>query len=186
MEVVPLFRTESQARLLAVIFEREGVARPIGHIARRAGVPMSTTSREVDRLEGAGLVVVERVGQMRLVSANWALPWASELASILRQTVGIDARITRALRDVEGIEEAYLFGSWVDPDKHDPRDIDVLVVGRPDRRALRDALRPVEDALHLYLNPTVVDRADWDAPDDPFLATVRARPLRRLDLEARA
>lgn len=177
----PLFRTEAQGQILAVLFERHGLALPLGHVARRAGVPLSTASREVDRLVDAGLVTVERAGRMRILSANWDLPWADELATILRHTVGIDARLARALRAVDGIDEAYLYGSWVGTDVSNPNDIDLLIVGRPDRRAVRDALRPIEDTIQLYLNPTIIDAEEW-ASDDPFVATVRDRPLRQLDL----
>ncbi len=181
MEVIPLFRTDAQARILAVLFERRGVSRPIGQIARRAGVPASTATREVDRLVEAGLVRMERAGRMRILTANWDLPWADELASILAQTVGVDARVADALRGVPGIEAAYLFGSWIGTDEATPNDIDLLIVGRPDRRAVRDALRPIEDTIHLYLNPTIVDPDEWEG-DDPFVTTVRDRPLRPLPL----
>ncbi|HEX7135259.1 MAG TPA: ArsR family transcriptional regulator [Iamia sp.] len=179
--MIPLFRTDAQARILAVLFERRGVSRPLGQVARRAGVPMSTASREVDRLVESGLVTVEKAGRMRIVSANWDLPWAEELASILSQTVGIDGRIARALSDVPGIDEAFLFGSWVGTANPNPNDIDLLIVGRPDRRAVRDALRPIEDTIHLYLNPTIIDPSEWEH-DGPFVATVRDRPLRKLAL----
>lgn len=182
METFPLFRTDAQARILAVLFERRDVARPLGHVARRAGVPLSTASREVDRLADAGLVTVERSGRMRILSANWDLPWADELATILRHTVGIDARVAEALRDVDGIDEAYLFGSWVGTDTATPNDIDLLIVGRPDRAEVRRALRPIEDTVHLYLNPTILEPSEWQG-DDPFVTTVRDRPLRRLVLD---
>ncbi len=59
-----------------------------------------------------GLVTTEAMGRMRIVSANWDLPWADELARILDQTVGVVAQIEGALAEVGGVDEAFIFGSW--------------------------------------------------------------------------
>ena len=42
---------------------------------------------------------------------------------------------------------------------------------------LRSPLKPAETTAGLYVNPTIVPRSQWDDLDDPFVATVRERPL---------
>src|SRR5262249_4599548 len=146
--LAPLFRSDQQLAVLAVLFA-DGVADiPIGELAERAGVAQATASREVARLAGHGLVVTRQLGRNTLVSANWDLPWAGELRSILAQTVGILGQLAAALGPLAKIEEAYVFGSWAarytgEPGPA-PRDIDVLVVGDIDLRSVRRACRVVE------------------------------------------
>jgi DNA-binding IclR family transcriptional regulator len=91
--LVPLFRSEQQLRLRSVLFIREPGQLALGDLAERAGVAQATTSREVPRLAQHGIVVARSLGRNTLVSANWGLPWAPELRSILEQTVGVLGRL---------------------------------------------------------------------------------------------
>jgi len=177
----PLVRTDAQARLLGVLFDRPGQKLPLGEVARRAGVPPSTASKEISRLVDDGLVLSEAMGRMRIVQANWDLPWSGELATILDHTVGLVGSIAEALRPLRGIEAAFIFGSWAarraGQPGPDPVDVDVIIIGAPDREGVRSALRPLEAHLDRHIDPTIVTPDRWADEDDPFVATVRERPL---------
>lgn len=180
--LAPLFRSDQQMRILAELFAGSEEELPVGELARRAEVAQATVSREVARLAEHGLVVTRQLGRNTLVKANWSLPWAAELRSILVQTVGILGRLAAALAKVRGVESAFVFGSWAaryagEPGPS-PRDVDVLVVGGADLRSVRRACRPVEEELKVEVNPVVVEPADWSKPDpSPFIAEIRRRPL---------
>jgi predicted nucleotidyltransferase len=133
---------------------------------------------------------VPGLGRNTLVSANWDLPWARELRSILVQTVGVLGRLAEALRTARGIREAFVFGSWAarhggEPEPP-PRDIDVLVIGDASLRSVRQACRPLEAQLRVDVNPVVVDVERSESADpDPFLVQVRSEPLAAIPLDAR-
>jgi predicted nucleotidyltransferase len=189
--LVPLFRSEQQLRLLAVLFADEPNELTVGDLAKRARVAQATASREVARLAEHGIAVTRALGRNTLVSANWDLPWARELRSILVQTVGVLGRLADALSGAPGIAEAFVFGSWAARHGGDPgpppRDIDVLVIGEASLRSVRQACRPVEAELHVEVNPVVVDVGRWEAEDpDPFVAQLRSRPLVPIPLEGRS
>lgn len=185
--LAPLFRSEQQLRLLAVLFGGPDIELPIGELADRAGVAQSTASREVSRLAEHGLVVTRSLGRNTLVKANWYLPWANDLRSILVQTVGVLGRLGEALATLHGIEEAFVFGSWAarytgEPGPA-PKDVDVLVIGNAPLRAVRRACAQAEQELHVEVNPVVMDRDRWDAKTpDPFVVELMARPLVRIPL----
>ena len=126
------------------------------------------------------------MGRSRFVSANWDLPWAAALATILAHTAGLPARLGTALQHVPGVGSAYLYGSWAARNSGEigppPHDIDLLVIGTPSRDALRNALRPLEAATGLEINPVVATEAEWSASDSPFLDEVRSRPIFEIDL----
>jgi hypothetical protein len=180
--LLPLFRSEQQLRLLGVLFAGSDGELPLGDLAIRAGVAQATASREVARLAAHGLVVVRSLGRNSLVAANWALPWARELRSILVQTVGVLGHLSEALADVVGIEEAFVFGSWaaryVGEVGPPPRDVDVVVVGDVPLPDVREACAAVEAESHVEVNPVVVPADDWSSPSpDPFVEGIRSRPL---------
>lgn len=180
--LIPLFRSEQQLRLLTVLFAEANEDLPIGKLADRAGVAQATASREVGRLTAHGLVVSRPLGRNTLVSANWDLPWARELRSILVQTVGVLGRLAEVLGDVEGVVSAYIFGSWAaryagEPGPP-PRDVDVLVIGDASLRAVRRACADVERDLRIEVNPVVIDQDTWERQKaDPFVEQLRSQPM---------
>lgn len=186
--VAPLFRSDQQLHILAELYTGSAGELPIGELARRAQVAQATASREVARLSEHGLVATRQLGRNTLVQANWALPWARELRSILLQTVGVLGRLADALRSVPGIEEAYVFGSWAtrylgEPGPP-PRDIDVAVIADADLRSVRRACGPVEAELRVDVNPVVIEPADWSSTTpSPFIAGIRGKPLVPIPIE---
>lgn len=188
--LAPLFRSDQQLRILTVLFAESVADVSIGDLAERAGVAQATASREVARLAEHGLVVTRSLGRNTLVTANWELPWAKELRSILVQTVGILGRLADALSELEGVEEAFVFGSWAaryagEPGPP-PRDVDVVVIGDAALRTVRRACRAVEDDLRVDVNPVVIDRSRWEAArPEPFIAQMKSQPLVPIRLERR-
>jgi DNA-binding transcriptional ArsR family regulator len=189
--LAPLFRSDQQLRILAVLFAGLGDEElSIGDLAERADVAQATASREVARLAEHGLVMTRALGRNTLVSPNWELPWAKDLRSILVQTVGILGRLADALTGVPGVGEVFVFGSWAaryagEPGPP-PRDVDVLVVGEAALRSVRRACHVVEGELHVEVNPVVIDRVHWSAEKpEPFVAQLKSQPLVPIPLEGR-
>jgi DNA-binding transcriptional ArsR family regulator len=184
--VLPIFRSEQQMRILGALFEHHGVELSVSELAGTTGVAIATASREVERLEAHGIVKSRNVGRSRFVSANWDLPWADALATVLAHTAGLPVRLATALRDVAGIGSAYIFGSWAARRSGEigppPHDIDLLVVGRAERDAVRKALRPLERDIGLEINPVVVTEQEWVGAESAFLDELRSRPMFELHL----
>jgi DNA-binding transcriptional ArsR family regulator len=180
--LAPLFRSDQQLRLLAVLFADVDEELSIGELARQAGVAQATASREVARLADHGLVKTRAIGRNTMVAANWDLLWATDLRSILVKTVGVLGRLGQAMSDLAGVDQAFVFGSWAARYTGQaglpPRDIDVVVVGDADLQVIRRALAEVESELNFEINPVVIEPTQWAAIDpNPFVAELRTRPL---------
>lgn len=188
--LAPLFRSEQQLRILAVLFTQSETELTIRELALRAGVAQATASREVARLAEHGVAVTRTQGRNTLASANWALPWARDLRSLLMQTVGVLGRVGNVLSGVPGVDRAFIFGSWAARYTGEigpaPRDVDVLVIGDSSLRNIRRALAAVEADLRIEINPVVASRSQWEATDpEPFVAEIRSRPLVEVHLGPR-
>jgi DNA-binding transcriptional ArsR family regulator len=173
-------------RILAVLFDHRGVELSVSDLANRSGVAVATASREVERLEAHGIVRSRTVGRSRLVSANWDLPWADALSTILAYNTGLPARLAEALRGVRGARAAFIYGSWAARHAGEigpaPHDVDLVVVGSARRQDLRKAFRSLESELALEINPVVMTESEWADSDSPFLEELRSRPLFEIDL----
>lgn len=179
--LAPVLRSEVQGRLLAELFAQPEVEHSVTELARRAATSVQTAIREIDRAEAALLVTSRRLGNTRLVRADATAPLYRPFSEIVLATYGPPAVLREELADVEGIDQAYLFGSWAaryagEPGRA-PNDLDVLVIGRPDRDACYDAAERAERRLRLPVQVTIRSRSQWEKASDPFLAEVRSRPL---------
>ena len=152
----------------------------LSELAEQVGTSVPSIIREVERAEAAGIVTTRRVGRNRLVRARPEHPLYQPLAQIVLATYGPPAVIKEAMDDVSEVDEVYLFGSWVlryngTPGRW-PNDIDVLVIGHPDRDELHDAAERAERILGIPVDVTVRTPEQW-AGNDSFVAEVKSRPL---------
>jgi DNA-binding transcriptional ArsR family regulator len=185
--LLPLLRSAFQGELLAWLYLHPDGEFAAIDLAKRFGVSHATASREADRLAAAGLIAERRHGNLRLLRANVDTPVAGPLAELLALTYGPVAILGELLGEVEGVDEAYVYGSWASRYRGEPgqvpRDVDVLVVGEADEDDLFEAARAAERVLGREVNVRRVSHSAWRADrGDPFLESVRARPLVRLNL----
>ncbi len=183
--LLPIFRSRGQGRLLARIYLHPEEPIPLAGLAREIGLDATTVLREVNRLEDAGLVVSDRIGRARVVRPDERSPFYPELSALLFKAFGPATVLARSLRNLPGVEAAYIFGSWAGRYHGEagpaPGDIDLLVVGRPDRRALARVCREAGRELGLEISPTVVTKESWESDETPFVRSLKRAPLVALD-----
>lgn len=184
--LLPLLRSPTQGELLAWLFLHPEQEFSLTDLARRLGVSRPTVMREADRFLAAGLISDRRQGNLRFIRARTDTLIAGPLAELLAVTYGPVAVLGELLAPVNGINEAYIFGSWAaryrgqagDP----PQDVDVLIVGDADEDDLYEAARTAERILEREVNMRKVSAQGWrENISDPFLVSVRSRPLLRLE-----
>jgi predicted nucleotidyltransferase len=111
------------------------------------------------------------------------------LADVLTRAFDVPAVLaeTETLRDVQGITAVYLYGSWAA--RHEGQagqrpvgDIDVLVLGGPDRDQLHAVLSTAEQQLGRPVQATIRDRTWLEAGSGAFHYTITSRPLLQVPL----
>ncbi len=80
---LPIFRTETQRRLLVELLLEPGAARTLSDLARALEVDPTTVMREVDRFADSGLIAERRVGRARTVEIDETSPYAAPLRQLL-------------------------------------------------------------------------------------------------------
>ena len=185
--LLPILRSQQQGEILALLLGEPDLELSLTEIAARVGAPHPSVYREVQRAEQAGLVTSRKVGNTRLVRANTASPYYAGLAEVLTRAFGVPAVLSEVLRAVSGIAAAYIYGSWAA--RHEGQtgqrpvgDIDVLVLGEPDRDQLYAALSAAEQRLARPVQATIRDRAWLESGSGAFHDTVTSRPIFRLSL----
>lgn len=183
--LLPIMRSQQQGEILALLLEDPDLELSLTEIAARTGAPHPSVHREVHRAEQAGLVVSRKLGNVRLVRANTASPYYAGLADVLTKAFGVPTVLAEVLAPVAGIHAAYIYGSWAarhagQQGQRPVGDIDVLVLGEPDRDQLYEALSAAERRLGRPVQATIRDATWLDSGTGGFHDTVTSRPLLRL------
>lgn len=186
--LLPLLRSRTQGDLLALTYLHPEREYTLTEAARLIGTSVKSVHTEADRLVQAGLLADRRVGVARLIRAETNTPLARPLTDLLAVTYGPLPVLTDALREVRGVDRAYIYGSWAARYSGEagppPADVDVLVVGTADPDLLESIAHGVEPRLGREVNIRRVRPETWEspAPTDAFLASVRSRPLVELEI----
>lgn len=175
-----MFRSRLQGDLLAVLLVVPGTELTLTALAARTGGSLAAVQREASRLEDAGILRSRRIGNARLVSADPASPAVAPLTELVTLSFGPVQVLAEEFADVDGIDVLEVFGSWAARHQGErgapPADVDVLVVGTPDRDAVHDAATRAEERIGLPVNATVVAPARWGSGADGFVTRVRESP----------
>jgi predicted nucleotidyltransferase len=173
---LPIFRSPEQERLLAVLFVYADEPVKLSELAERARTSLGGTHKEVERLEAAGLVRSTAVGRTRLVEPNQSSPVYNDMRGLLVKVFRPASLLSKALSDIDGINTAFIYGSWADPSQTNPADIDVLVIGNPELASVYDAVSMVEAEVGRPVNVTVRSPNEWENADGAFERAVRSGP----------
>lgn len=184
--LLPLLRSRVQGDLLALLYLNPDEEYSITEAAHRIGASVKAVHQEVTRLVDSGLLADRKLGTSRLVRSVQDSLLTRPLTDLLAVTYGPLPVLTRSLAGLDGVDQAFIYGSWAaryygDPGPV-PADVDVLVVGDVDPDDLDERARDAEAILRREVNVRRVRPATWEKQDDPFVATVRSRPL--VDLRA--
>lgn len=175
--LLPILRSQAQARLLTALLLEPEQTWTVSALAQRADVSQPTATREVQRLERAGVVVVSGNRSARSIGVDTGSPYYPELASLILKAFGPVRVMAEALDGVDGVEEAWLFGSWarryLGEVGGSPADIDLLVVGQPDLDTLAALTTRAGSTLGRPVGATVLSREEWTDAASGFVRAVR-------------
>jgi predicted nucleotidyltransferase len=178
--LMPLLRSRLQAEVLTLVLLNPHQEWSLTGLASRTGASVSSVQREIVRAEQAGVVRSRRLGNVRLVRAADS-PLTAPLTELLLRSFGPRQILAEEFEGMEGIEKAFLFGSWAARYAGEagraPADLDVLVIGAPDRDELDDAAQRAGGRLAREVNVTIRSPAWWREGTDGFHADVTQRPL---------
>lgn len=181
--IFPVFRSRFTTAVLARTYIGQGEY-SIAELASVAETDTGTMTREVRRLEAAGVVRSRNVGRTKLVQANRGAPFYEPLRDLVEIVLGPAAVLGAELDGLPGVSGAAIFGSWAARAAGEggpsPADIDLLVIGRPDRDDLYEALGRARTRLGRDVNAVVVSQRRWETESDPFLTELRRRPMAAL------
>lgn len=152
--------TETQQRVLAVLFGNTSRTYYASEIIGRAQIGSGSVQRELARLEASGLITSERIGNQKHYRANERSPVFEPLRELVLRTSGLADVIRQALVPLESqLDAAFVFGSIARRQDTASSDVDLFVVSDTLTFAeLFGALEPAIQKLGREINPVVHSR----------------------------
>jgi predicted nucleotidyltransferase len=129
-------------------------------LVRRVKSGDGAVARELKTLIETGLVVEQREGNQRFLSARTDSPVFQELKTFISKTSGIPYIVREALAGIEDqIAVAFVFGSVARGSERTDSDLDLFVIGSLGYSVVTERLYSIEERLGrrvqvLYFEPT--------------------------------
>ena len=175
-----LFST-TQQKVLGLLYGHPYETFFVNQILRLTGMGVHTIKRELDRMIGAGILTMRKIGNQHHYQANPECPIYAELLSIVRKTFGV-ADVIKAALEVhdEQIDLAFVYGSIASAEDRADSDIDLMIVA-PDLAyaELMETLAETEQLLGRKINPTIYNVSEVESRlerKDAFFSRVMERP----------
>lgn len=158
-----LGRSKIRQRILALIMDAPDRRMHLRGIARAVGTSAGTAARELGRLEGAGLVRRTREGNQVYFEARPEQPLFGQIRDVVRQVAGAPIILRRHLSGLAGVERAVIFGSYAHGLLKPDSDVDLLIIGTPDRDELTERLEMASLEISRPVNEVVMTHVELEA-----------------------
>lgn len=161
-ELLKLFSSKVRVRLLDTFLSLPGARFYIRELERKTGEDIRNVHQELQNLEGLGLLKSEVQGKQKYYSVNEDFFLYPELKAIIFKTTGVQGSLKDALTKLEGIEVAFIYGSYAASEESERSDVDVLIIGKPDLMVLNETINKLEERLSREINYMAFDREEFE------------------------
>ena len=173
--------SKTQRQVLSLLFGNPDRSYYAKEIVRLAGVGIGTVQRELEKLSGAGLLSVRKIGNQKHYQADRQSPIFEELRGIVLKTFGVGDVLRLAMAEfADQIQVAFVYGSVAKATDKAHSDIDVMIISEDlSYDKVFSALAPVESKLGRTVNPTLYKPSEFRDKlyaDSSFLSRIMEQP----------
>lgn len=177
------FRSTITQKLLNYFFLNPKQKEYLNGLARLLDVDAKNLDKKLKELEVLGLFKSELNGNQKYYYVNENFPLFQEYKKIIAKTIGIEHLLKSVLKNINGIEEAYIFGSYSKNQLDVSSDIDLLIIGNHKALKAQKAILPVQNQLNREINIIDMTKEEFEErknKKDPFLKDIFSKPIIRI------
>src|SRR5437016_6103 len=105
-------RSKITQNVLSYLFPHPGQTFYLNELARQLKVDSGNLTRKLNELTTEGILQSEVRGNLKYFGLNSKFPLLDEYRRIVQKTVGVEVMLKEALEKVDGVKQAYLYGSY--------------------------------------------------------------------------
>lgn len=151
-----LFSSSIRADVLSLLLNSPDEKFYVREIAKLLRKNPSGIKRELDNLEKMGIVISERVANLKYFQADKESPLFSELKNLITKSLGLPGAIKALLR-ASGAKAAFIYGPYAEGEDVDS--VDLFVIGASP--SVIKGLKDLEKKFSLKINCTLMDEDEY-------------------------
>lgn len=179
MDILKLTKSKTRRKIFQLFFSDPEKKYYLRQLERILDIPVGNVRRELLSLEKSGLFEREKVGNQVFYSLNKESPIFEEVKKIVSKTIGVEWSLKKALKEIEGVKIAFVFGSFAKEREDSLSDIDLMIIGEPNEDMLLSEISELEEKLSREVNYHIFSVADWRKglkESNSFLANILSQP----------
>ena len=165
-------RSKVAIKLLDYYFLNPDAQAYINELARILELDPKNTETKLKEFEKEGLFKSEFRGKERYFFLAKDNPILEHYRQIFLKTYGIEKRLKDMLRGINGLKEAYLFGSYANSSMDSSSDIDILAIGSHSVLELQRVAAKLQKDVGREFNIMNLSQKEFEAKKrnkDPFI-----------------
>ena len=162
MDIFKLKKSKTREKILRLFFSDLAKKYYLRELERILDVPVGNIRRELLSLKKSSIFKSEKIGNQVYYSVNKQSPIFEEFKRIISKTIGMEGLIKDALKNIEEIKAAFIFGSFAKEKEDSLSDIDLMIIGNPDEDILISKISSVEEKLKREINYNIFSLKDFE------------------------
>lgn len=158
-----LFSSTLRVKILEYFFFHPGEEYYVSNLASLLDDRVGTVARELINLEEAGILSSRQIGKQKHYSLRQDCPILEDLKNIFLKTAGASKELRDSLETLEGVELAFLYGSYAKGEAGLTSDLDLMIIGEPSSRKLASITSKIERKLRREINYTCYSRSEAES-----------------------
>jgi len=129
----------------------------INEMSKKLGLDKRNLVKKLKELEKEGILKGQKRGNLKLYSINEYYPLYNEYRKIILKTTGFEHELKKVIKEINGIKEAYIYGSYAKNKMDVHSDIDLLFVGSHNIIMLQRKLNALQREIDREINSVNID-----------------------------
>jgi len=171
-------RSELTKKLLNYFFINPQESLYVNELSRKLNLDKRNLVKKLKELEKDGILKSQIRRNLKLFSINKSYPLYKEYKNIILKTTGLEDKLKKVMKEVAGIVEAYIYGSYAKNKMDAHSDIDLLIIGSHEIVLLQRKLNKLQKDTDREINSVSMDEHEFKKrlkSKDPFISEVLRR-----------
>lgn len=174
-------KSEITQKVLNYFFLNPQESLYVNELARKLSLDKRNLVKKIRELEKEGLLISQPRGNLKLYSINNKFPLYKEYKNIILKTLGFEKKLKALLKEVPGIERAYIFGSYAGNKMDIHSDIDLLIIGEHDMISAQKRISQLQHQLDREINVVNMNKNEFlkrKKNKNPFITNIfKKKPI---------
>jgi len=161
LNFLEITRSRLRKRLLSYFFSNIDANLYLREIASILNEDPGNLLKELKKMEREGIFISTLRGNQRYFSLNRRYPLYKELKSVIFKTIGVAGGLMRIVNETKGVEFAFIYGSFAQNKENSSSDIDLFIVGNPDRDKFMEKIDILEHSIKREINYNIYSKIEF-------------------------